>query len=119
MTCILYGRDGAVFLSFLPHTFHKLQPLDIGNFDPRFKYVVSFNDWMSSNSGKTITVKHVPRLTKVPFLEWFFPNKLTKSFEKPGIWPLNSLAFDDSDCDTTFVYREPSIENRGEYSICK
>ncbi|KAF2896785.1 hypothetical protein ILUMI_09403 [Ignelater luminosus] len=69
---------------------------------------VSLNDWTSSNPGRTITVKHVPGLTKKPFLEAFSPLNITSSFEKPGIWPLNSLAFNDEDFDATLVYHKQS-----------
>lgn len=109
LAAILYAREnGIVLLSFPPHTSHKLQPLDIGVFGPfKGKCAISFNDWLSSNPGKTIAVKHIPRLTKTPFLESFSLRNITSSFEKPGIWPLNSLAFSESDFDATLVYNDP------------
>lgn len=65
---------------------------------------------MSSNPGKTISVKHIPRITKNPFLEAFSPRNITSAFEKTGIWPLNSSPFVDEDFDATLVYKEQSIK---------
>ncbi|KAF2878902.1 hypothetical protein ILUMI_27262 [Ignelater luminosus] len=110
LAAIPFARENRiVLLSFPPHTSHKLQPLDVEVFGPfKGKCAVSLNDWMSSNPGRTITVKHVPKLTKKPFLEAFSPRNITSSFEKPGIWPLNSLAFNDEDFDATLVYHKQS-----------
>lgn len=50
-----YARDnGIVYISFPPHTTHRLQPLDVGVFGPfKAKLKVAFNDWHVSNPGKT------------------------------------------------------------------
>lgn len=108
LDAILYAREnGVVLLSFPPHTSHKLQPLDIGVFGPfKSKCSVSLNEWLSSNPGKTVTVKLIPKLTKIPFLEAFTPRNITSSFEKPGIWPVNSLGFTDQDFEATLVFND-------------
>ncbi|KAF2887697.1 hypothetical protein ILUMI_18476 [Ignelater luminosus] len=69
LAAILFAREnGIVLLSFPPHTSHKLQPLDVEVFGPfKGRCAVSLNDWMSSNPGRTITVKHVHKLTKNRF----------------------------------------------------
>ncbi|KAK4887332.1 hypothetical protein RN001_003603, partial [Aquatica leii] len=74
------------------------------------KCTVSLNDWMSSNPGKTVSVKHIPSITKNPFLEAFSPRNITSAFEKTGIWPLNSSPFVDEDFDATLVYKDQSIK---------
>lgn len=94
-----FCRDnGITMLTFPPHTSHKLQPLDIGVFGPFKTYcATSFNDWMTMNPGKTITIKQIAQLTKPAFQQAFSQKNITKSFEKPGLWPLNRLAFNDSE----------------------
>ncbi|KAJ8966288.1 hypothetical protein NQ314_003626 [Rhamnusium bicolor] len=109
LQAIYYARDnGIVVLSFPPHTSHKLQPLDVGVFGPfKSRYAVPFNDWMSSNLGKTITVRHIPKLLKKPFLQSFSPSSITSSFEKPRLWPFNWSAFSEDVFDASFIYNEP------------
>nr|XP_023013386.1 uncharacterized protein LOC111503331 [Leptinotarsa decemlineata] len=85
-------------LSFPPHTSHKLQPLDVGVYGPFKSFCsVAFNDWMTSNPGKTITIREIAHLTKIASQNAFTQKNLTKSFEKPGLWPLNRLAFRDDE----------------------
>lgn len=42
-----------------------------------------------------VTVKQIAQLTKPAFQLAFSQNNIKKSFEKPCLWPLNSLAFKD------------------------
>ncbi|KAF2902717.1 hypothetical protein ILUMI_03469 [Ignelater luminosus] len=75
-------------------------PLDVGVSGPfKGKCAVSLNDWMSSNPGRTVTVKHVPRLTKKPFLETFSP------------------PFNDEDFDVTLVYRKQSTAKPSDAQV--
>lgn len=81
-------------LSLPPNTSHKLQPIDVGVYGSFKSYCsVAFNDWMISNPGKTIPIKQIAQLTKIAFQNAFTQKNITKSFEKPGLWPLNRLAF--------------------------
>lgn len=104
-----FCRDnGITILTFPPHTSHKLQPLDIGVFGPFKTYcATSFNDWMTMNPGKTITIKQIAQLTKPAFQQAFSQKNITKSFEKPGLWPLNRLAFDDSEFMASYADAMP------------
>lgn len=99
VTAINYCRDnGIVVLTFPPHTSHKLQPLDVGVLGPFKTYCsVAFNDWMAAHPGKVITIREIAELTKIAFHSAFTQKNITKAFEKPGIWPLNRLAFTDDD----------------------
>lgn len=108
-----FCRDnGIVYLSFPPHTSHKLQPLDIGVFGPfKAKLKVSFNDWHITNVGKTLSIHQIAQLTTSAFLLSFTPKNITSGFFKPGIWPLNKLAFGDDDFATIDIYNSDS-ENR-------
>ncbi|XP_074035914.1 uncharacterized protein [Leptinotarsa decemlineata] len=102
---INFCRDnGIVMLSFPPHTSHKLQPLDVGVYGPFKSFCsVAFNDWMTSNPGKTITMREIVHLTKIAFQNAFTQKNITKSFEKPGLWPLNRLAFRDDEFLPSYV----------------
>ncbi|XP_023310002.1 uncharacterized protein LOC108904856 [Anoplophora glabripennis] len=116
LAAILYAREnGIVLLSFPPHTSHKLQPLDVGVYGPfKGKCAVSLNDWMSNNPGKTVSVKHIARITKKPYLEAFTPSNITNAFEKTGIWPHNSSPFNDEDFDATLVYNDHGQQSKTE-----
>lgn len=71
---------------------HRLRTLDVAVFGP-FKnaYKVDFNDWMMSNSGKTISFYYLDHLAGKAYFFSFAPENITKAFELPGIYPLNQL----------------------------
>ena len=96
---IIYSREnGITLLSFPPHTTHRLQPLDVGIYGPfKNKLSIAFNDWLLSNPGKVITIKHIPMLSCFAFMSSFTPQNITSSFRSTGIWPLNRLIFTDKD----------------------
>lgn len=111
LTSVKYCKEnGVVLLNFAPHTTHRMQPLDIGVFGPFKNFCnIAFNDWMVSNPGKTITVKNIPELTHRAYLKAFTSENIINSFKKPGIWPLNRLAFSDDDFTPSFVTDQPLL----------
>ncbi|KAB0805337.1 hypothetical protein PPYR_02307 [Photinus pyralis] len=120
ITSVRYCKEnGIILLGFAPHTTHRMQPLDVGIYGPFKNYCnVTFNDWMTSNPGKTISVKHIPQLTKMPYLKAFTASNIINSFQKPGIYPFNRLAFTDEDFTPSYVTDQPLIteeckQNRG------
>ncbi|KAI4458115.1 hypothetical protein MML48_7g00007138 [Holotrichia oblita] len=123
LASILFCREnGIVLLTFPPHTTHRLQPLDVGVFGPFKVYCnTTFNDWLISNPGKTISVKNIAYLTNLPFEKAFTRTNIKNSFKKPGIWPLNRLVFSDEDFASNYVtdMTEESISksqgNRGNH----
>ena len=91
-------ENGICLLSFPPHTTHRLQPLDVGVFGPFKSYLSSvFNDWLTSNPGKTISVRTIPSLTSEAFQKSFSIKNIVSSFKKTGIWPKNRMVFSDDD----------------------
>ncbi|XP_050307484.1 uncharacterized protein LOC126744168 [Anthonomus grandis grandis] len=105
LAAIMYAREHGIV-----HTSHRLQPLDVAVYSPfKTKCPVSMNEWMISNPGKTVTVKHIPKIIKQPFLQAFSPQNITSGFSKPGIWPVNSQSFTDGDFDGSRLY-----ENEGK-----
>ncbi|KAG5869091.1 hypothetical protein JTB14_009492 [Gonioctena quinquepunctata] len=97
-------------LSFPPHCSHRMQTLDIclyGPFKSRCK--TSFNDYIVGNPGKAITINDIAKLTSQPYLLSFTPHNITKSFEKTGIWPINSLVFNDDEFAGVLSYGPEGI----------
>jgi hypothetical protein len=92
-------------LSFPPHSTHKMQPLDIGIYGPfKAKLKTAFNDLILGNPRKPITIYDVAKLSCEPYLLSFTPSNIIKAFQKPGIWPINRLAFDDTDFTGVLQY---------------
>lgn len=101
-----YAREnGIIYLSFPPHTTHRLQPLDVGVFGPfKAKLKIAFNDWHVSNPGKTLNIYNIPKLAKIAYFESFNCKNIASAFEKTGIWPFNKLAFSEEDFAPVQVY---------------
>jgi transposase-like protein len=106
LAAINYARDnGIIYLSFPPHTSHKLQPLDVAVFGPfKSKLKTAFNDWHVTNPGKTVTIYNIPKIAKLAYFEAFTAKNITSAFSSPGIWPFNQLAFSDEDFAPIKVY---------------
>ncbi|XP_072401124.1 uncharacterized protein [Diabrotica undecimpunctata] len=123
LDAINYCREhGIVMLSFPPHCTHRMQPLDIGVYSPfKARCKSSFNDFILSNPGKAITIYDIASLTAQPYLLSFTPVNITKAFEKAGIWPVNSLNFDDSDFAGVLTYGPSTslrVENSTNNTFC-
>lgn len=85
--------NGIVYLSFPPHTTHRLQPLDVGVFEPfKSKIKTAFNDWHVSNPEKTLNIYNIPKLAKIAYFESFSTKNITSAFAKTRIWPFNKLS---------------------------
>ncbi|XP_022909090.1 uncharacterized protein [Onthophagus taurus] len=115
---INYAREnGIIYLSFPPHTTHRLQPLDVGVFGPfKSKLKTAFNDWHVSHPGKSLNIYSIPKLAKLAYFQSFNGKNITAAFEKTGIWPFNKLVFSDEDFAPVQVYHndsapEPSVTN--------
>lgn len=106
-------QHGIVMLSFPPHCTHKMQRLDIGIYGPfKTRLKSSFNDFILSNPGKPITIYDIPKLSSGPYLLSFNPSNIIKAFQKSGIWPINRLAFDDSDFTGVLEYENENENQR-------
>lgn len=115
LEAVCFAKDRGIVLStFPPHCSHRLQPLDIGVFGP-FKAAlrVAFNDLTrtlsSTNTG--IRVEHIASLVGKAYLNSFTPKNIVSSFSKPGIWPVNRLAFSDEDFLCSYVTDRPPPSN--------
>ncbi|XP_046975376.1 MFS-type transporter clz9-like [Vanessa cardui] len=112
LEAINYAKEnGIIYLSFPPHTSHRLQPLDVGVFAALSKLKIAFNNWHTMNPGKALTIYNTPKLVTIAYFESFTAKNIISGFNKPGIWPLNELAFGDEDFAPTEVYTSRNIEN--------
>lgn len=90
--------SGISVLSFPPHSSHRMQPLDIGVFGPfKTAAAIAFNDWLLSHPGDIITIRQIGELTHKAYIRSFTMSNIISSFQKPGIWPVNRLAFSEDD----------------------
>uniref|UniRef100_A0A336MF36 CSON014617 protein n=1 Tax=Culicoides sonorensis TaxID=179676 RepID=A0A336MF36_CULSO len=109
---------GIVLLTFPPHTSHKIQPLDVSVYGPfKTKFKIAFKDWLSTNVGKVITIYQIAALSKNAFLESFTERNIMSGFVKPGIYPLNRFAFQDSDFAPTYPEQRKHGNTRINCSI--
>lgn len=108
-------ESGIVYLSFPPHTSHRLQPLDVGVFGPfKTKLKTAFNDWHINHPGKALTIYDIPRLAKIAYFESFTAKNISSAFAKPGIVPFNALAFTDSDFAPCEVFVSQEVDEVAE-----
>lgn len=112
LEAINYAKEnGIIYLSFPPHTSHRLQPLDVGVFGPfKSKLKTAFNNWHIMNPGKAVSIYNIPKLVKIAYFESFTAKNITSGFRAPGIWPLNELAFSDEDFGPIEVYTSGNLE---------
>lgn len=61
---------------------------------------------MKDNPGKTIKLRDVASLTKVPFMLAFSPENVRSGFKKPGIWPLNTEPFNNDDFAPSTIWHQ-------------
>lgn len=100
----LAKSNGIVLVTFPPHTSHRLQPLDVAVYSPfKTKLAVAINDWMLSNSGCRLNIEDLPGRVKIAYEATFTIKNITEGFRKPGIWPVNKLAFGEGDFDASLV----------------
>lgn len=113
-------KNGIVYLSFPPHTTHRLQPLDVGVFGPfKAKLKTAFNNWHINNAGKTLNIYNIPQLAKIAYFESFNNKNITKAFETTGIWPFNKLIFSDDDFAPLQVYQSDAVPSSEFLNIQK
>ena len=100
---ILHARESCITLvTFPPHCFHQLQPLDVGVMGPfKGKLRVAQRDWMTTNTSKVITVHDLASLSNAAYQASFTVKNTRAACAKPGIWPFSRLAFSDLDFETS------------------
>ncbi|KAJ8964875.1 hypothetical protein NQ314_004557 [Rhamnusium bicolor] len=99
-TIDLAKRSGVILVTFHPHTSHRMQPLNVCVYGPFMTYYSSaVSYWMNTpgNAGKPITIYDVAELANTTYLKAFTPSNITKGFQVPELYPLNSDIFGEQD----------------------
>ena len=83
----LAKENGVVLLTMPPHTSHRLQPLDVCCFKPfKTAYAQAMENWMRSNTGKTITIYEIPEFVAHAQLHGLTVKNILSAFQSTGIF---------------------------------
>ena len=94
----LAKENGVVLLTMPPHTSHRLQPLDVCCFKPfKTTYAQAMENWMRSNTGKTITIYEIHEFVAHAQLHGLTAKNILSAFQSTGIFPYNRDLFDETD----------------------
>ncbi|CAH2085301.1 unnamed protein product [Euphydryas editha] len=104
------SKNHIIFLSFPPHTTHKLQPLDVAVYGPIKKYfeqeIATFH---KAHPGRTITPFDVAPIFNPAYLKGASPMNAISGFRVAGIWPYNRNLFQDCDFAPASITDEPPV----------
>ena len=99
LPAINYARQhGIEFLTILPHTSHRLQPLDRTFFGPlKTFYSQEADKWMVNHPGRRITEFEVTKRFRAAYERAATMQNSVSGFQSTGIVPFNPNIFGDSD----------------------
>lgn len=92
------SQNHVISVSLVPHTTHRMQPLDTCVYGPLktyFEQAVSV--FQRTHIGRIISQYEVARLFGEAYLKAASTQNAVKGFSSTGIWPTNRNVFDDSD----------------------
>lgn len=91
-------ENGITMLSFPPHCFHRLQPLDVSVYGPlKTCYKNCCSSWSKANAGRKFEIHHIPEIVGQCMDKTFIPVNIKSDFRATG----NELFF-------LFSYRHDS-----------
>ncbi|CAH2097657.1 unnamed protein product [Euphydryas editha] len=91
-------ENGIYILSLPPHTFHKMQPLDVTFYGPlKSAYSRECDLFMKMHPFEKITHDHLAPIFNKAYTRVATMEKAVKGFEVTGIYPLNPHIFDEDD----------------------
>lgn len=92
------SQHHVTFVSFPPHTTHKLQPLDVAVYGPLKKYFEQeVNTFQKQHPGRIINQYDVAKLFREAYLKGASPRNAVSGFASSGIWPYNPNLFGEED----------------------
>jgi len=112
-------RDSAVVLvCLLPHTMHRMQPLDKTIYGPlKISYNNECDRWMLHNPGQRITMYQQGALFGAASIKTATMQKAVSGFKSTGLWPLNPEVFCDEDFLPSQITDEPEPESTGNLVV--
>ncbi|KAL3269501.1 hypothetical protein HHI36_008567 [Cryptolaemus montrouzieri] len=97
-------------LSLLPHTSHRMQPLDVSFFGPlKTAYKKECDLYMKSNRLEHITPCDVASLVRKSYITVASINKAESGFRATGIFPINPQVFSEEDFMAAEILQSHSI----------
>ncbi|KAJ8962885.1 hypothetical protein NQ318_001294 [Aromia moschata] len=92
------SQNHVTFVSFPPHTTHKVQPLDVAVYGPVKRYFEQeINTFQKQHPGRIVGQYDVARLFREAYLKGASPRNGVSGFASSGIWPFNPNIFGDED----------------------
>ena len=107
-TIDLSKKNNVTLLTLLPHSNHKLQPLDRSVYGP-FKtfYNQAANTFMVSHPVKTITIYDVAELVGKADEQALTPRIIRSGFAASDIWPFNRDVFGEDEFLSSYISNRP------------
>ncbi|CAH2090793.1 unnamed protein product [Euphydryas editha] len=107
-----YAKNNVVILSLVPHTTHKMQPMDVAIYGPLKTYFErEVNAFQKTHTGHIINQYDVARRLSPVFLKCAVVINAVHGFERHGIWLVNKYAFGDEDHEPAAVITDTSNMN--------
>ena len=89
---------GVVMVCLLPHTTHRMQPLDKTIYGPlKTAYNTACDNWMVGHAGQRITAYDQAELFGIAYSAIATVMKAVTGFASTGLWPFNPDVFDSDD----------------------
>lgn len=99
MAALQFSRDNGIHVvSFPPHCFHRLQPLDVSVFKP-FKSAINkqFETFMRMNPGRPIRIYDIPAMVSRALEIGVTKINIKSGFRATAVWPIDADIFQELD----------------------
>ena len=102
----LAKASGVHMVTLVPHSSHKLQPLDRTVYGP-FKNSMNgeMGNWMAANPGQHITIYEMASFVHQALLQSATRKNIVSGFNATGIFPFNRRIFDGKITKRLIVYK--------------
>ena len=92
------SKNHVIFVSFAPHTTHKMQPLDVTVYGPlKSFFEQELNSFQKSHAHRFVNQGDVVKIFAPAYLKAASAHNAVKGFQTAGIWPYNPQAFNEED----------------------